>query len=87
MDGYTRAILDITTKTNIFLSLTDSRSSSNTKDFRYFVSLCKLSKCFVFSTTVRLKLPKIVFDCKYVPWFCPELCFGTGPTVRPELEI
>ena len=82
MDGYTRAILDITTKTNIFLSLTDSRSSSNTKDFRYFVSLC-----FVFSTTVRLKLPKIGFDCNYVPSFCPELCFGAGPAVRQELEI
>ena len=87
MDGYTRAILDITTKTNIFLSLTDSRSSSNTKDFRYFVSFCVLSKCFVFSMTVRLKLPKIDFDCKYVPSFCPELCFGSRPAVRQELEI
>ena len=87
MDGYTRAILDITTKTNIFLSLTDSRSSSNTKDFRYFVSLCVLIKCFVSSTTVRLKLPKIVFDCKHVPSFCPELCFWAGPAVRQELEI
>ena len=87
MDGNTRAILDITTKTNIFLSLTDSRSSSNTKDFSYFVSFCVLSKCFVFSTTFRLKLPKIVFDCKCVPSFCPELCFGAGPAVRQEIEI
>ena len=87
MDGYTRAILDITTKTNIFLSLTDSKSSSNIKDFRYFVRLCVLSKCFFFSKTVRLKLPKIVFNCTYVPSFCPELCFGAGPAVRQELEI
>ena len=87
MDGYTRATLDITTKRNIFLSLTDSRSSSNTKDFKYFVSLCVLSKCFVFSTRVRLKLPKIVFDCTYVPSFCPELSFGAGPAVRQELGI
>lgn len=35
--------------------------------------------CFLYDSEVEIA--KNCFDCKYVPSFCPELCFGAGPAV------